>query len=200
MQRPRNPTVVPGTHLSYDDCQCFFECSTNFQSGPSDRLPKLTAMSGITDIGFSVVVRSLLVQYDQYWLENLPMEHHRCFFMDDLVGARHKRMSDRRQMQFSDWLIWLALMIVGGLLGVLVVAWVGFEEPAFLHTIVYFFIPIGFVHVFIFFLFDVADSVALNQMKSTSKKLKPLFLLVSLPAGFIIGVIAATFSLSGLFP
>lgn len=108
-------------------------------------------------------------------------------------------MSDQRKMQIGDWLIWFALMIVGALLGLVVVAWVGFEEPAFLQTIVFFFIPIGFVHVFLFFLFEVADSGSLNETEFTSKKAKPLFLLVSLPAGFIFGVIAATFSLSGSF-
>lgn len=113
-------------------------------------------------------------------------------------------MSDRRKMQIGDWLVWFGLMIVGALLGLAVVAWVGFEEPAFLQTIIFYFIPIGFGHVFMFFLFEVAGSGALNETKSASsketRKPKPLFLLVSLPAGFIIGVVAATFGLSGTFP
>ncbi len=112
-------------------------------------------------------------------------------------------MSDRRKMQIGDWLIWFALMIVGALLGLAVVAWVGFEEPAFLQTVIFYFIPIGFVHVFTFFLFEVTSSGMLDEMKSASsketKKSKPLFLLVSLPAGFIIGVNEATFGLSGTF-
>lgn len=112
-------------------------------------------------------------------------------------------MSDRRRMQLSDWLIWFALVVVGALLGLAVVAWVGLEEPAFLQTIIFYFIPIGFVHVFTFFLFEVAGSGSLNEMNVASsketKKSKPLFLLFSLPAGFFIGAIEATFGLSGTF-
>lgn len=110
-------------------------------------------------------------------------------------------MSDRRTMQIGDWLVWVALMIVGVLLGLAVVAWVGFEEPAFLQTIIYYFIPIGFVFVFTFFLHEAGGGGPLNgtraQSSKDTKKLKPLFLLFSLPAGFIIGLIAATFGLSG---
>lgn len=123
--------------------------------------------------------------------------------MHDYAFVRHKQLSDRRKMQIGDWLIWFALLIVGGLLGLAIVAWVGLEEPAFLQTVVFYFIPIGFVHVFTFFLFEVTGSDMLDEMKSASsketKKSKPLFLLVSLPTGFVIGVIEATFGLSGTF-
>jgi hypothetical protein len=111
-------------------------------------------------------------------------------------------MSDRRKMQMGDWLTWIALLIVGGLLGLAIVAWVGFEEPAFLQSIIFYFIPIGFVFVFTFFLFEVAGSglpieVEASPTKET-KKPKSLFLLVSLPVGFAIGAIWATFGLSGV--
>ena len=110
-------------------------------------------------------------------------------------------MSDRRRMQIRDWLTWIALLIVGALLGLAVVAWVGFEEPAFLQSIIFYFIPIGFVFVFTFFLFEVAGSGLPIEVESSSaketKKTKPLFLLLSLPAGFAIGAIWATFVLSG---
>ena len=110
-------------------------------------------------------------------------------------------MNDRRKMQMGDWLTWIALLIVGGLLGLAVVAWVGFEEPAFLLSIIFYFIPVGFVFVFMFFLFEVAGSGLPIEVEASSteetKKPKPLFLLVSLPAGFAIGAIWATFGLSG---
>jgi len=112
-------------------------------------------------------------------------------------------MSDRRKMQTGDWLVWFALMTVGALLGLVVVVLVGLEEPAFVQTIIFFFIPIGFVHFFTFFLLEVAGSGSLNEAQSGSfketKQPKPLFLLVSLPAGFTIGAVAATFGLSGTF-
>ncbi len=112
-------------------------------------------------------------------------------------------MSDRRKMEIGDWLIWFALLIVGALLGLAVVALVGFEEPAFLQSIIFYFIPIGFVFVFTFFLLEVVGPPSSNDVNSSSatqtKKPKPLFLLVSLPTGFTIGVIEATLGLSGSF-
>lgn len=110
-------------------------------------------------------------------------------------------MSDRRKMQIGDWLIWFALLIAGALLGLIIVVLVGLEEPAFVQTVLFYFIPFGFVFVFTFFLFEVTGSNALDETDVASsqdpKKPKPLFLLVSLPAGFIIGAVAATLGLNG---
>lgn len=112
-------------------------------------------------------------------------------------------MRDRRKMKIGDWFIWFALLAVGVLLGLAVVALVGFEEPAFFLSIIFYFIPIGFIFVFAFFMFELAGPHSLDEVDTSSgretKKPKPLFLLASLPTGFIIGVIEATFGLSGLF-
>lgn len=112
-------------------------------------------------------------------------------------------MNDRRKMKIGDWFVWFALLAVGALLGLAVVALVGFEEPAFFLSIIFYFIPIGFVFVFAFFMLELAGPHSLDEVnappRTEAKKPKPLFLLTSLPAGFVIGVIKATFGLSGEF-
>lgn len=112
-------------------------------------------------------------------------------------------MRDRRKMQLGDWLIWIALLVVGALLGLAVVALVGFDEPAFFLSIVFYFIPVGFLFVFTFFMFELAGPSSLDEDDASSgretKKPKPLFLLASLPAGFAIGAIDATFGLSSAY-
>ncbi len=109
-------------------------------------------------------------------------------------------MGDRRKMQIGDWLNGAAILAVGLFLGMAVGELINLEGAAFWLTIVYVFIPFGFVFLFIFFLDDLMDRSLFSGIKPASsngtEKRKPLALLFSLPTGFVIGVIGAQFGLS----
>ncbi len=109
-------------------------------------------------------------------------------------------MSDRRRMRMSDWAISVVLFVVGALLGLAVVVWVGSEEPAFWLSVIYWFIPIGFMNIFVFFLSDMSapslSDDAESPRRRDAQKLKPILLLYSLPAGFVIGAIGIVYGFS----
>ena len=109
-------------------------------------------------------------------------------------------MSDRRKMHIGDWLNGAAILAVGLFLGLAIGEWINLEGAAFWLTIVYVFIPFGFVFLFIFFLDDLMDRSFFSSIKPPSSKKteerKPLALLLSLPTGFMIGAIGAQFGLT----
>lgn len=109
-------------------------------------------------------------------------------------------MSDRRRMRMSDWAISVVLLVVGALLGLAVVVWVGSEEPAFWLSVIFWFIPIGFINTFVFFLSDVSAPSLSDDADSLhhgdAQKHKPMLLLYSLPAGFVIGAIGIVYGFS----
>lgn len=108
-------------------------------------------------------------------------------------------MSDRRKMHFIDWLSGAAMLAVGVFLGLAVGEWVKLDGAAFWTTIVYVFIPFGFVFLFIFFSTDLLDRLN-GAVKPAAvrrwERRKPLALLFFLPAGLLIGAIGAQFGLS----
>ena len=109
-------------------------------------------------------------------------------------------MNDRRRMRMSDWAISVVLFVVGALLGLAVVIWVGSEEPAFWPSVIFWFIPIGFINTFVFFLSDMSAPSLSDEAGSLhrrdAQKLKPMLLLYSLPAGFMIGAIGVVYGFS----
>ncbi|MEO0912695.1 MAG: hypothetical protein AAFY59_06880 [Pseudomonadota bacterium] len=107
-------------------------------------------------------------------------------------------MNERHKMEFGDWLNGTAILAVSLFIGLAVGEWVTLEGAAFWLTIIYIFIPFGFVFVFIFFMSEVSDlsSGIKRPVSRPPKRPKPLALLASLPAGFFIGVIGAQFGLS----
>ena len=111
-------------------------------------------------------------------------------------------MSERRKMQGIDWVIGASSVAVGLFLGLAVGEWVKMEGIARWLTIIYIFIPFGFVFLFIFFLDEVTDRVFFTGVKSSAakreKRRKPLALLLTLPVGLVIGAIGAQFGLSEL--
>ncbi len=112
-------------------------------------------------------------------------------------------MSDRRRMTMSDWATLVVLFVVGALLGLAVVFWVGSEEPAFWQSVIYWFIPIGFINTFVFFLSDISapalSDEADTSQRSDAQELKPMLLLYSLPAGFIVGAVGFVFGFNEVF-
>ncbi len=108
-------------------------------------------------------------------------------------------MSDRRKMQFGDWLSGAAMLAMGIFLGLAVGEWVKLDGAAFWLTIIYVFIPFGFVFLFIFFMTDLLDrfngAVKPAAVRRWEKR-KPLALLFFLPAGVLMGTIGAQFGLS----
>ena len=111
-------------------------------------------------------------------------------------------MGDRRSMQFGDWINAAALLAVGVFLGLAIEGLVQLIGSPFL--------PQALLTVLLFagvFLLYLALDALVERVFNTGvkparlarkKERKPLALLLSLPAGLVIGVIGAQFGLRGL--
>ena len=112
-------------------------------------------------------------------------------------------MSERRKMQFIDWVMSASFLAIGLFLGLAVGEWLKLDGIARWLTLIYIFIPFGFVFLFIIFMHDLWDRIFFNIKPASSsryEKAKPLTLLLSLPVGLLVGVIGAEFGLSELLP
>lgn len=110
-------------------------------------------------------------------------------------------MTDRRKMQFGDWINGAALLAIGVLLGVALGEWLTLEGAAFWFAIVYIFIPFGFVFLLILLLPKVFDYLNYGVKPAAVKRWerrKPLALFFFVPAGVIVGVVGAQFGLAEL--
>ena len=112
-------------------------------------------------------------------------------------------MRERHKMQLFDWVIAAGLLAVGFYLGLAVGALLQLDGFAFWFTIIYVFIPFGFVFLFIYFMDDLADRIFSGARKPAhlkhTQKRKPLALLLSLPIGLVVGVIGSQVGLTEFF-
>ncbi len=111
-------------------------------------------------------------------------------------------MRHRRKMQAGDWLNGATLLVVGVFLGLAVPGLVRLAGTDFWPLAIL--IPVLFGSVF---LFDLLLGGLINRIFSTGikparrrqgKERKPLVLLLSLPAGLLVGVIGAQFGLGDI--
>ncbi len=109
-------------------------------------------------------------------------------------------MADRQKMDFWDWITGAAFLAMGVYLGLALSGLIELEGAAFWFTVVFVVIPFGFVFLLVFYMHDVVDRVLNGTIIPASvkrwRKRKPVPLLLSLPAGVVIGVVGAQFGLT----
>jgi len=110
-------------------------------------------------------------------------------------------MRERQKMQTFDWVIWAALVAMGGFLGMAINGMVGLARAGSWWSIVIVLVPFGGWLVFYLLSLRLGTFIStgrFSEPKQLQKRRKPLMLLLGLPLGLLIGVIGAQFGLDRL--
>lgn len=99
--------------------------------------------------------------------------------------------------QILDWFLAAGNLAVGLLLGAAIGEWIGMEEDAFWFTVIYVFIPFGFVFLLVYFLNKVAyrgffkgeEPAAVRRLNRRNR----LAYLAWIAIGMVLGVIGSQF-------